>query len=72
LPLTLAEIDQLAKDMENETKAIKDELYRFCWYMRGGLSFSESYELPHEDRMIISKIIESNLETAKESGLPFF
>lgn len=72
MSLSLAEIDQLAKDMETEIKAIKDELFRYCWYMRGGLSFSEAYDLSHEDREIISKIIADNLDTTKESGLPFF
>jgi hypothetical protein len=28
--------------------------------------------LTQEDREIISKIVEKNLETTKESGLPFF
>ena len=54
--------------METEIKAIKDDLFRFCWYMRGGLSFSEAYELSQEDRTIIGKIIESNLDITKESG----
>ena len=58
--------------METEIKAIKDDLFRFCWYMRGGLSFSEAYELSQEDRTIIGKIIESNLDITKESGMPFF
>lgn len=58
--------------METEIKAIKDELLRYCWYMRGGLSVSEANELSPEDREIISKIIESNLDIAKESGMPFF
>lgn len=40
--------------------------------MRGSLSFSEAFELSIEDREIIGKIIEDNLETTKESKLPFF
>lgn len=40
--------------------------------MRGGLSFTEAYMLDYQDREIISKIIEENLEVAKDSGLPFF
>ena len=40
--------------------------------MRGSLSITESYELANEDREVLSKIIEGNLETTKESGLPFF
>jgi hypothetical protein len=58
--------------MERETKAVKDELYRYCWYMRGSLSITEAFELSTEDREIIGKIIADNLETTKKSKLPFF
>jgi hypothetical protein len=40
--------------------------------MRGGVTITEAYELDLQDREAISKIIEGNLETTKESGLPFF
>jgi hypothetical protein len=36
------------------------------------MTISEAYLLDHTDREVISKLIESNLETTKESGLPFF
>ncbi len=70
--MTIEEIVELTKRMERETKAIKDELYRLCWYMRGSLSFSEVYELSPEDRELVSKIVSDNFETTKKSGLPFF
>lgn len=40
--------------------------------MRGGISYDEVMMLSAEEREIIGKIIKSNLETTKESGLPFF
>jgi len=58
--------------LENESKALKEEALKVCWYMRGSISFNEAMLLSSEDRKIISKIIKSNLETAKESGMPFF
>jgi hypothetical protein len=58
--------------MELETKAVKEDLLRICWFMRGGVTISEAYNLDFQDRELIGKIIESNLETTKESGLPFF
>ena len=70
--MTIEEIVELAKRMEQETKAIKQELYKFCWYMRGGLSFTEAYELDSGDREILGKIIEENLDTTKKTQLPFF
>ena len=40
--------------------------------MRGGLTYSEAHELSLNERNLINKIIEDNLETTKKSGLPFF
>lgn len=40
--------------------------------MRGSLSISESYDLSIEDREIINLIIKENIETTKETKLPFF
>ena len=72
--MTLANEDILKwlDRMDRESKAIKEDLLRICWFMRGGVTLSEAYELDHKDREIIGKIIESNLETTKTSGLPFF
>lgn len=57
---------------EKQSRAIKDEILRFCWYMRGGLSYSEAMLLGLEDRKVIGKIIDDNLETSKKTGIPFF
>ena len=70
--LDLEGINKLIQDYEKDTKALREELYRLCWYMRGSLSFTEAFSLSLEDREIIAKIIESNLETTKTSQLPFF
>jgi len=52
--------------------AIKEELLRICWYMRGGISYNEAMFLDQEERKIIGRIIEGNLEVAKTSRMPFF
>lgn len=72
--LTMSTQDMLNyfNQLENESKALKEEALKVCWYMRGSISFNEAMLLSSEDRKIISKIIKSNLETAKESGMPFF
>lgn len=70
--LDLEQINQLVQDMDKETKALKEEIFRLCWYMRGGLTLSEAYEMEISDREIIAKIVESNLEITKSSGLPYF
>ena len=61
----------MVREFEQDSKAIKDEVFKICWYMRG-MPPSEAFMLSFEDREIIGKIIEKNLETTKESGLPFF
>lgn len=58
--------------MQSQQKNLKSELAKMCWYMRGGLSYDEAYNLSVEDREIISHIVKENLETTKKSGMPFF
>ena len=58
--------------METELAKIKEDCLRIVWYMRGGVSYTESMMLTPDDRSIISGIIKDNLETTKKSGLPFF
>ena len=70
--MTIPEVEEYLLRLENESKALKQELFKLCWYMRGGLSFTEAYMLCVEDREIIFKIIEENLELTKASGMPFF
>jgi hypothetical protein len=69
--LDIEGINKVIVEYEQDSKALKDELFRICWYLRG-TPISEAYMLSYEDRVIIGKIIERNLETTKESGLPFF
>ena len=70
--LNLTEIQELSEKMERETKALKNELYRVCWFMRGSLSITEAFDLSNEDLEILSRIIKDNLDTTKKSGRDFF
>ena len=72
MSLNLEEIQELSERMEKETKALKNELYRICWFMRGSLSVTEAYNLSQEDTDLINRIIKDNLETTKKSQMPFF
>lgn len=65
-------IVKLINDYDRDSKAIKQELLKMSWFMRGGLSYDQAHLLTPDERLIISKIIEEHLETTKESGLPFF
>jgi hypothetical protein len=67
----LPEILALSEKMDKEARAVKKDVLRLCWYMRG-LSYEEGMNLTWEDREIIGEIIKDNLETTKKTGLPFF
>jgi hypothetical protein len=67
----LPEILQLSSDMDKEAKAIKKDVLKLCWYMRG-LSYAEVMNMSWEEREIVGEIIKENLETTKKTGLNFF
>lgn len=68
----MAEILEEVKNMENQQKEIKSEVMKLCWYMRGGMTLNEGYNVSYEDRVLINDIVKENLETTKKSGMPFF
>lgn len=70
--MTLPEIEAEVKKMEDESKALKKEIYKLAWFMRGSLSIEEAHMIDFSDREVLAEIIKENLETTKESGLPFF
>jgi len=72
LTLTDQEIVDYLKSLDKESKAIKKDLLKMCWYMRGGLTYDEAFNLGIQEREIINEIIKDNLETTKKSKMPFF
>lgn len=70
--MDLQEILKEVEKLDKESKAIKVDLTKMCWFMRGGITIDDAYYMCQEDRIIISDIIKENLETTKKSGLPFF
>jgi ADP-dependent phosphofructokinase/glucokinase len=69
--LSESEILDYVKDLDNDVKQIKDEVYRLTWHMRGGVSSEDLFwRYSAEDREIISKIIADNIETTNKTGLP--
>lgn len=67
-----SDIVALLEGYDKEVKALKEEILRMCWYMRGGINYSELMEISRLEREIIAEIIKGNLETTKESRMPFF
>jgi len=72
LTLDDQEIVTLLNDYEKESKALKNEALKISWHMRGGISYDDAMALSTEERQIISKIIEDNMEVTKKTGMPFF
>lgn len=70
--MTTPEIMEYVESLEKETKSFKKLLFKLGWYMRGSLSMYDIFHLDPENRNIILDIVEENLETTRESGLPFF
>lgn len=66
------EVIKFVERYEKESKAIKHELLKMCWFMRGGLTYDEAMNLSDSEKAIIRDIIKSNIETSKKSGMPFF
>jgi hypothetical protein len=62
----------MVDQMEKETRTIRQEVLKLCWYMRGGLTYDEAMQLGQVERDIINELVKDNLETTKKSGLPFF
>lgn len=60
------------KELENETKSLKHEILKICWFMRGGVTYHEALDMGYQDRKIIADIVKDNLETTKKTGRDFF
>ena len=67
-----SEIVKHLKDFDSQSKNLKLELMKICWYLRGGMSWQESLNLSPDERTIAAQLIKENMETAKKTGQPFF
>ena len=67
-----SDIVKYLKDFENETKNLKLELMKICWFMRGGMSWQESLNLSPDERGIAAQLVKENMDTTKKTGQPFF
>lgn len=66
-----SEIEDYLKSFESQAKGIKDEIFRLAWYMRGGVTSHELFNVySYEDRVILNDVIKDNIEATKKSGLP--
>jgi hypothetical protein len=63
--------DELNK-LENESLQLKEAIINLCWWMRGGISHIEAWNLSEKERSMINKLIKTNIETMKKTKMPMF
>jgi hypothetical protein len=72
LTLDINEIDELVSQMDKESKALRSELIKMTWFMRGGINIEQIYMMDPQEREIVVSLIKENLETTEKTKLPFF
>jgi len=55
---------------KKETRALIDQIHEICWYMRGGITREDAYNLSYDERASIVKLIDSNIKRVNETRLP--
>ena len=65
------EVSDPLDKMEKEAKALKEEALRIVWWMRG-MSYDEAMAMSYEERQIVSKIVQENIDASKDSGQAIF
>jgi len=70
--MSQAEITAETNKMSRDSEAIEKDIWKMVWFMRGGLNIDQAYAMDQQQREIVAELIKENLNTTKESGLPFF
>ena len=65
-----SEIEEYLTRLEEGIKNYKSQLFRLCWYMRGGVTIDNLlFDLSLEDIQIMNAIVQDNIEITKKSGI---
>jgi hypothetical protein len=72
LTLTTEEISAMVDQMDQEADSIRKQSLKMSWYMRGGATYEDVMQMSNQERKMVSELIKDNLETTKNSKLPFF
>jgi hypothetical protein len=60
----------MLKKMDSEAEALRTEMFKIVWYMRGGVTIDQAHMLCQKDMKIIHDIIKENIDMTKKSGMP--
>lgn len=67
-----SDILEEVEKLENQTKQLKDDIFRIAWHMRGGVTSEDLFwRYSVEDREILSRIIKDNIELTNKTKMPF-
>ena len=66
------EISAMIDRMDKEADSIRQQSIKMAWYMRGGATYNDIMQMSFQERSLVSELIKDNLETTKNSKLPFF
>ena len=72
MSLNNEDIAELLESYDNNSKALRNNILKLIWYMRGSVTLEEGFAMSHSDRDMINSLIKENLETTKNTGMPFF
>ncbi len=72
MSLSLEEIEKEIERLDKDSKALKKEIYKLAWFMRGSITIEQAFAMSPEDRNIVSEIVQENINTTNETKLPFF
>jgi hypothetical protein len=65
-----SEIEEYLTRLEEGIKNYKSQLFRLCWYMRGGVTIDNlMFDLSLEDIQLMNAIVQDNIEITKKSGM---
>ena len=66
------EIIRELEKLDKESRSIKNELIRITWWMRGGITYEQAFNLGNKERQMVNELIKDNIETSKKTGVPIF
>jgi len=71
LSLSLEEIESEINKFDKDSKALKKEIFKIAWFMRGSVDIDQAFALSYDDRVIINEIIQENIKLTQETKIPF-
>lgn len=67
---TQQDIKEFTERYEKQVDKTHKEMIKLTWFMRGGVTLSEIYEMPVNHIEYINDAIKDNFEMSKKAGTP--